>query len=200
RVGVLSTEVVCGVVSERWSKDSDMVIALERLAEQAAFTIAESDGSLDATEEELFLFGRALDGSPELQMALTNPAEPAASKAAIVRDLLAGRSTPTTLLVLTNAVSRLHGERIDAVVEHLCELAARQRQRVVAEVRVAAPLSASQESRLAELLTRIKGRTVRLNVAIDPTVLGGVYARVGDEVIDGTVSSKLEQARRAVLG
>ena len=200
RISTLATNVVCGVVSERWSKDTDMVIAIERLAEQAAFTVSESEGTLDATEEELFLFGRALDGSSDLQMALTNPAEPPASKAAIVRDLLAGRCTETTQLVLVNAVSRLHGQRIDAVVEHLCELAAKQRQRVVAEIRVAAPLTKGQQQRLADVLTRIKGRTVRLNIAIDPTVLGGVYAKVGDEVIDGTVSSKLEQARRAVLG
>lgn len=200
RISALATDVVVGVVTERWSKDADLVVAIEHLAEQVAFTVAEADGTLDATEEELFHFGRALDRSSLLQMALTNPFESPSTKVAIVRDLLTGRSTDTTRLVLEQAVSRLHGQPVEAVVDHLCDLAAKQRERVVAEVRVAAPLDTAQHLRLADLLTRLCARTVRLNVAVDPTVLGGVYAKVGDEVIDGTVATKLEQARRAVLG
>lgn len=200
RVGELAVRVLVMAVDHRWSSELDLVLAVELLAEQAAFTVAESDGSLDATEEELFLFGRALDSSPALQMALTDPSQDATTKAAIVRDLLDGRSSATTRQLLQYAVGHLHGRRIDAVVEDLCALAARQRERVVAEVRVAAPLAQAQERRLADLLGRLKGRTVRLNVAIDPTVLGGVHVRIGDEVIDGTIASRLEQARRAVIG
>jgi F-type H+-transporting ATPase subunit delta len=188
------------VTSRRWSSDVDMLTAIEMLADQAAFTVAEADGTLDATEEELFLFGRALDSSSALQMALTDPAQSAATKSAIVRDLLSGRSTAATDKVLQYAVGHLHGRRIDAVVDDLCSLAAKQRQRVVAEVRVAAPMEETQERRLADILSRLKGRTVRLNVAVDPAVLGGVHVTIGDEVIDGTVASRMEQARRAVLG
>lgn len=200
RVSDLAVETVLGAVTERWSSGDDLVIGLEDLAAQAAFTVAEGNGSLDAVEEELFRFGRAIDASPELQMALTDPAGSAASKAAIVRDLLAGRTADATRQVLEFAVGHLHGMRIDAVVDGLCDLAAAQRERVVAEVRVAAPLDAEQERRLAAALRALKGRTVRLNVAVDPAVLGGVYVKVGDEVIDGTVASRLEQARRVVLG
>jgi len=200
RVSGLALDVLIGVVGERWSSDDDLVVAIERLAAQAAFTVAEGDGSLDATEEELFRFGRALDQSPQLQMALTDPSQPAAVKASIVRDLLAGRSTAATQGVLEYAVGHLHGRRIDAVVDELCELAAKQRERVVAEVRVAAPIDETQQRRLADVLSRLKGRTVRLNVAVDPAVLGGVHVRIGDEVIDGTVASRMEGARRALLG
>lgn len=200
RVSALAADVLAGVVGERWSTDEDLVMAVERLAAQAAFTVAEADGSLEATEEELFLFGRALDSSPLLQMALTDPAQTSTTKAGIVRDLLAGRSTVATRQVLEYAVGHLHGQRIDAVVDQLGELAASQRDRVVAEVRVAAPLDEVQSRRLADALSRLKGRTVRLNVAVDPSVLGGVYVKVGDEVIDGTVTAKLEQARRVILG
>jgi F-type H+-transporting ATPase subunit delta len=200
RVSPLALEVLVGVVGERWSADDDLVMAIERLAAQAAFTVAESDGSLDATEEELFRFGRALDASPELQMALTDPAQGAAVKSAIVTDLLTGRATPATMQVLRYAVGHLHGQRIDSVVDQLVDLAASQRSRVVAEVRVAAPLDPEQARRLADVLSRLKGRTVRVNVAVDPAVLGGVFVKVGDEVIDGTVAAKLEQARRVILG
>ena len=102
--------------------------------------------------------------------------------------------------VVGGGLGHLHGQRIDSVVDHLCDLAARQRERVIAEVRVAAPLDAEQSRRLSDALSRLKGRIVRLNVAIDPAVLGGVHVKVGDEVIDGTVAAKLEQARRVVLG
>lgn len=200
RVSPLALQVLLGVVAERWSSDDDLVMAVERLAAQAAFTVAESDGTLDATEEELFRFGRALDSSPELQMALTDPAQSASVKGSIVGDLLAGRATPASLQVLQYAVGHLHGQRIDSVVDQLVDLAASQRSRVVAEVRVAAPLEPGQQQRLADALSRLKGRTVRLNVAVDPSVLGGVYVKVGDEVIDGTVAARLEQARRVILG
>ena len=200
RVSAITVDVLLMVTARRWSSDADMLSAIEQLADQAAFTVAEADGTLDATEEELFLFGRALDASSALQMALTDPAQSAATKAAIVRDLLAGRATAATDQVLQYAVGHLHGRRIDAAVDDLCHLAAKQRERVVAEVRVAAPLDESQERRLADILSRLKGRTVRLNVAVDPSVLGGVHVMIGDEVIDGTVASRMEQARRAVLG
>jgi F-type H+-transporting ATPase subunit delta len=200
RVSDLTVEVLVMVVERRWSTDLDLVLSLELLADQAAFTVAEADGTLDATEEELFRFGRAVDSSPDLQMALTAPSQSAATKAAIVRDLLAGRATSATDQILQYAVGHLHGRRIDAVVDDLCDLAARQRERVVAEVRVAAPLDEDQALRLAHILTRLKGRTVRLNVAVDPSVLGGAHVKIGDEVIDGTIATRLEQARRAVLG
>ncbi len=200
RVSGLATDVLVLVTAQRWSTDVDLVLALETLADQAAFTVAEGNGSLDSTEEELFLFGRALDSSPELQMALTDPSQTSQAKAGIVRDLLGGRATAATDQVLQYAVGHLHGRRIDAVVDDLCTLAAKQRERVVAEVRVAAPLDPDQARRLADLLSRLKGRAVQLNVAVDPAVLGGVHVRIGDEVIDGTVASRMEQARRAILG
>lgn len=200
RIGELGVLVLVSLTNRRWSSDLDLVLAVELLADQAAFTVAEADGSLDSTEEELFLFSRALDSSPDLQMTLTDPAQSSATKAAIVHDLLGGRSTATTDQVLQYAVGHLHGRRIDAVVEDLCDLAAKQRERVVAEIRVAAPLEPAQEQRLADLLGRIKGRKVRLNVAVAPEVVGGVHVKIGDEVIDGTIAARMEQARRAVIG
>jgi F-type H+-transporting ATPase subunit delta len=117
RVGELAIDVVLMVSGRRWSSEADLLTAIEMLADQAAFTVAEGDGTLDATEEELFLFGRALDSSSALQMALTDPAQSEATKAAIVRDLLNGRAAPATDKVLQYAVGHLHGRRIDAVVE-----------------------------------------------------------------------------------
>lgn len=200
KVSDLAIDILVMVVGRRWAEDLDLVLALEQLADQAAFAVADADGSLESTEEELFLFGRAVDASPQLQMALTDPAQTAATKAAIVESLLRDRTTAATREVLGYAVGHLHGRRIDSVIDELCGLAADQRQRVVAEIRVAAPLADDQKRRLEQALSKLKGRTVRLNVAVDPSVLGGVHVRIGDEVIDGTVSSRLDLASRAILG
>jgi F-type H+-transporting ATPase subunit delta len=200
RVSPLAMSVISLAVVQRWSTAFDLVLALEELAEQAVLTVAQNDGSLDATEEEIFLFGRAVDSSADLQMALTNPSASSESKSAIVRDLVAARGSKASAILLEYSISHLHGRRIDSVVKHLGEMAAKQRDRVVAEVRVAAPLTTEQVERLGTVLSRLKGRTVRLNVAVDPSVLGGVHVSIGEEVIDGTVASKMEQARRAVLG
>jgi len=200
KVSDLAIDVLLLVVGRRWAENLDLILALEQLADQAAFTVADANGTLETTEEELFRFGRAVDGSPDLQMTLTDPAQNATTKAKVVADLLADRTTAATREVLGYAVGHLHGRRIDSVIDELCSLAAEQRQRVVAEVRVAEPLEADQVRRLADVLTRLKGRTVRLNVAVDPAVLGGVHVRIGDEVIDGTVAARMENASRAILG
>lgn len=200
KVSALAVDLVVTVAAQRWSVDADLVAAIERLAAQAAFTVAQDRNELDSVEEEIFLFGRAVQSSSELQMALTDPALGADSKAGIVRDILRGRGSAIADEVLQYTVGHLHGQRLDAAIDDLGMVAAAQRQRVVAQVRVAQPLDARQSERLAAALSAIAGRTVRLNVAVDPSVLGGVYVAIGDEVIDGTVATRLEQARRAVLG
>ncbi len=199
RVSASTVELVSLAVSQRWSTDMDLVVGLEALAAQAAFARAQAEGTLDATEEEIFRFGRVVDASSDLQMALTDPALPASTKGAIVDTLLEGRSTEATRQVLGYAVGHLHGARLDTVIDDLSRAAAAQRERVVAEVKVAAPLEPSQHDRLVAALSTMTGRQVRLNVAIDPSVLGGVYVAIGDDIIDGTVATRLTQARRAML-
>ena len=200
RVGIASTELLVIAVAQRWSEDVDLVLALEELGAQAILTAAQNENTLDATEEEIFLFGRAVDQSADLQMALTNPATVGSSKSAIVAELLHTNATSATREVLEYAVSHLHGRRLESVISRLGDLAAAQRQRMVAQVRVAKPLSQDQTQRLVAVLSSLKGSEVRLNVGLDPEVLGGIHVVIGDEVIDGTVASRLEQAHRAILG
>ena len=175
-----------------------MVDAVEQLGAQAAFTVAETDGTLDRVEDELFTFSRAVDESPELQLALTDPSVGAASKGDLVRDLVGGSAAPTTTALLAHAAGHLRGRRPAGAVEELARLASEQRRQVLAEVRSAIALDAEQSTRLAAALTRLQGRQVRVNVIVDPAVVGGIVVRVGDDVIDGSVSARLEQARRAL--
>jgi F-type H+-transporting ATPase subunit delta len=198
KVSATALAVLTDAVATRWSSDGDLVDAVETLAAQAAFALAEDDGSLDRVEDELFAFSRAVDSSPELQLALTNPASSSESKAALVRDLVAGSATSTTTELLAHAAAHLRGRRPAAAVEELARLASEQRRQVLAEVRAAVELSADQRTRLAAALSTLQGRQVRLNVIVDPEVVGGIVVRVGDDVIDGSVASRLEQARRAL--
>jgi F-type H+-transporting ATPase subunit delta len=129
-------------------------------------------------------------------MALTNPAVDEQSKTAIVSQLLDGKADPLTVALLQTATTELHGRPVQTAVADLSTLAAQRRGRVVAEVRTAIALSDDQAARLTAALGRIHHREVQLNVTVDPSIVGGLEVRVGDEVIDGTLSTRIEAARR----
>ncbi len=200
RLSATGVEVLADVVGQRWSAPFEMLESLEGIAAQAAFLAADRDGALETVEDDLFAFAQAVTGSADLQMALTNPALATGQKASLVRELLEGRAAAPSVEVLAYAMGHLRGRRADSVLEALSELAAEQRGRSVAQVRVARPLDDEQTTRLGAALSRLHGRDIRLNVAIDPEVIGGISVRIGDEVTDATVAHRIEQARRALVG
>jgi F-type H+-transporting ATPase subunit delta len=198
-VDATTGEVVATVVSRRWSSDSDLIDALEILGAQAAFITADANGTLDRAENDIFHFGRVVDASAELQMTLTDPSVASDAKTSIVSDLLKGKVEAQTANVIAYFASHLRGRRVDAVIELLSDLAAAQRNQVVAEVRSVVALDESQITRLATALTKLTGKQVSINVAIDPTVIGGISVKIGQDVIDGSVATRLESARRSLL-
>ncbi len=200
RVAPLAVEVLADVVSLRWSNQNDFVEVVEELATQAALMDADREAALEQVEGELFSFSQTVSGSADLQMALTDPSVGPAQKAGLVSTLLADRSTLQTMQVLSYAMGHLRGRRVDTVMDDLMALAGEQRNRSIAEVRVARPLDPDQATRLAAALSRLNGRDVRLNVAVDPEVIGGISVRIGDEVLDATVATRIEQARRVLVG
>lgn len=195
-----AVEVLADAAAQRWSSPNDLLEVTEHLAEQAAFMVAERDGTLHGVEDQLFAFSQAASGSADLQMALTDPSVGSAQKAGLVESLLDGRVVPQASQVLSYAMGHLRGRRVDSVIDGLMDLAGEQRGRSIAEVHVARPLETDQAERLTAALSRIHGRDVRLNVAVDPDVIGGISVRIGSEVIDATVATRIEQARRALVG
>jgi F-type H+-transporting ATPase subunit delta len=187
------------LVAARWNAAVDLREAVEVLATSAAMRAAEGDGSLDDVEDELFRFERLLEREPALRAALTDPGLPADRKSALLRDLLSD-ARPTTLRLLEIAVTRRHHGSLEHAISELTRLAAQRRERYIAQVRVALPLEPDHETRLAAALARIYGREVQLQVAVDPTVIGGVEVRIGDEVLNGTVAHNLETVRRRLAG
>jgi F-type H+-transporting ATPase subunit delta len=164
----------------------------------ALFEVARAEGPLDEIEDELFRFSQTLQGSDELREALTDARVPAARRQQIVEDLLGGRASPVTTALVSMVVGAGRVRDLPAIVGELVERSAAERNKEVAEVRSAVPLSTEQRERLAEALSTATGKQVALKVVIDPSVLGGVVAQIGDTVIDGSVRSRLDQLKQAL--
>ncbi|HEV8648437.1 MAG TPA: F0F1 ATP synthase subunit delta [Actinomycetes bacterium] len=166
------------------------------LAARAAFTAAEEAGELERVEDELFRLATLVERDHRVRSALTNPGLPVENKRAFVAELLAagGASDRTTALV-DLLVEMDEGHDLDREAKALAELAAQRRNRVVAEVRTAVELDGERRARLAEVLTRITGRPVDLRCTVDEAILGSVVVRVGDDLFDGSVRTRLELAR-----
>ena len=162
---------------------------------QALFAVAEAEGVLDEVTDELFRFTRTVEQHPELRQALTDPKLPAERKRAVLQDLLGDRANRHTLNVLEFIVEQGRARELEAIVSELIDLAAERRRHVVAEVRTAVPLDGERRKRLAAALSEATGKDVELKVIVDESVVGGVVARVGDQVIDGSIRRRLELAR-----
>jgi F-type H+-transporting ATPase subunit delta len=200
KIGRPALDLVSDLVSARWSRPGDLVEALEQLARRAVLAVAEKDGTLDDVEDQLFRFGRILDREPELASLLADENVSADKRAELLRQVLRDKVSPVTATLLEQAVRNPRGRRLDVAAEELSELAAARRDRSVAHVRTPVRLSDAQEQRLVELLTRLYGRPISLQVEHDPTLLGGLVVRVGDELIDGSVSNRIATAKRQLPG
>jgi F-type H+-transporting ATPase subunit delta len=166
---------------------------LEDLGVQATLAEADAAGQLTGVADALFRFARVVDAQPELRSALTNPALPDGTKQSLVGDLLDGRVPAEAVELARWAVVR-PGDPVERL-EALADRAAARQQRVVVEVRSAVPLDGGRVRRLGDALSAATGLKVDVEAIVDPSVVGGVVARVGDEVIDGTVRRKLDLAR-----
>lgn len=163
---------------------------------RALYAAAEAEGVLAKVEGELYDFAKALERRTDLREALTDAAVPAERRTAVVGDLLADRAHPTTVALLDFVIGAGRARDLGKIVEELSRVAAAEREHVLAEVRSAVPLDAGRRERLAAALSRATGRAVEVRVVVDPTVVGGVVARVGDEVFDGSISTRLRDAKQ----
>jgi ATP synthase F0 subunit b/ATP synthase F1 delta subunit len=197
KVGDPALNLVEAAASGHWSSDANLVDAVEHMARLALMVRAEREDSVGEVEDELFRFSRILDGEPRLSTLLSDYTAPAAGRVELLKKVLGERSgvNPTTVALLSQTVELLRGGRADEAVRALAELAVTRRGEIVARVSAAAPLSDAQRNRLIAVLSRIYGHPVSLQLQINPKLLGGIAIAVGDEVIDGTLSSRLATAQ-----
>ncbi|MSO86189.1 MAG: ATP synthase F1 subunit delta [Acidimicrobiia bacterium] len=163
----------------------------------ALLVVARSEGSLEEVEDELFRFARVLETNDELRTTLTDAALPVSRRQQIVEDLLGGRANPITTALLSMVVGTGRARDLAAIVDELVRLSAAEGNKELAEVRSAIELTDDQKQRLVVALEAATGKKVELKVIIDPSVLGGLVAQVGDTVIDGSVKTRLQQLQTA---
>ena len=200
KLGESTLDVVATVARQRWSRPLDLVEATETLATEAALDAADARGELADVEDELFRFSRIVAGDDDLARILGNRSAPREGKSALLDRLLSGKVSPVTERLVRNALTSSHVHSAENEVERLSTAAARRRGQSVAHVTSAVPLTTSQQQRLVATLERIYGRTMGLQVQVDPDVLGGLVIRVEDEVIDGSIAHRLEAAGRRLAG
>ncbi len=196
KVSAATLEVVTGLARSHWSAPRDLADAAEQLAVLAIVEGADAEGTLDELEDELFRFGRIVDAEPDLRVALSSPFVDPERKQQLLDALLAGQVTPSALRLITEAAFHPRGRSLDRSLGEYAGLAAQRRERLVAEVHVAAELSEEQRGRLAAALAAAYGHDVHLNVVLDPEVIGGMSVRIADELIDGSLATRLAALRR----
>lgn len=194
----LALQTVKQAVTRRWSSARDLVDAVEILAVQAAFLRAHAEGSLDDVEDQLFRFSRIVAQDPSLRAVLTDRALGDDRKTALLDGLLADRARAETVRLISALVLAPRGRTLEDGLAEYSRLAAQIRDRSVAYVTSAVRLDEGQEQRLAAALAHTFGREVQLQVDLDPAVVGGLFIRVGDEVIDATTRHHLRAARIAL--
>lgn len=210
KVAEPTLEVVVRAAELGWSRVRDLADALEYLGIFAEVLAADTSGAkqtkkksgstarsgLDELEDELFRFGRIVASNPELRGALADSTVPSERRAELAVRLLEGKAGTTTVRLVQQAIRAPRGQDLLEALDSYAEIAAAWRERLVATVRSAVPLDEAQQERLRGILARQYGRDVHVNLLVDPDLVGGMRIEVGDDVIDGSVAARLDDARR----
>jgi F-type H+-transporting ATPase subunit delta len=200
KVDQAALDLVADAVSRRWTATRDLADALELLGVIAVVRSAgDQPAQASRLADELFVIGQTVNDNPELRTALGDPARSVDDKRALLRGLLEGKVLPESLVLAEQALSGAY-RTVGLALADYQKVAASVHEESVAKVRVAQELSDDERTRLQRALTRQYGREVHLNVVVDPSLLGGMRVEIGDDVIDGTVAGKIDEARRKLAG
>jgi F-type H+-transporting ATPase subunit delta len=193
-------EVLRVVASGRWSSAAELLDGVEILGIEALLASAERAGELGDVEDELFRFGQIVDGTPQLAAALGDVTDPIEARATLIDSLLGGKARAASVRLAKVALAGFGGRTFEAGLSRLVEMAADRRNKQVAYVTVASPLTDAEEQRCSQRLSALYGREVSLLVTVDPSVLGGMSVLVGSDLYDGTVLRRLTDNRHALAG
>jgi F-type H+-transporting ATPase subunit delta len=183
----------------RWSNPGEIADAIENLAVQAESACADKNGELEKVESQLFDFAQVLRANPELRQALNTSADSDQSKVRLLEAVVNGKYLTSTINLLRRVVTLRRGRSIDATLAAYAHYVSTRKDQVVAHVKSAVELSDSQLTKLVNTLSKQVGKDVRINLEIDPKILGGISIRYADDVIDGTVVNRLAEAGRALV-
>ena len=198
-LGSAALTVLTDVATLRWSAGGDVVYVLEQLAIEAEGTAANINGELDRVEDELFEISRVIAENFELRKALVGPGSTSA-KSTLVSDVLGKKASESTVRLAAALVTSLRGRSIEAGFADYLSALANRRNRLIANVRVAVAITDTQKVRLAQAIEKQVGQPIRVNIQVDPSILGGVSVKFADELVDGSISNRLAGAGRALVG
>ena len=179
----------------RWSRGGDLVTAFEQLGVYTVASLAAANKELSTLEGELFSVQQLIDSDEDLQQAFSSRQASTDSKVALIKKLTGKKVSENTDLLVRFAVEGARHRRLSLVLEGYGKQVSAVAERLVATVTVAAPLEKAQLERLEKALAKTYGQELNLNVEINPSVLGGVKVQVSGEIIDGSVATRLNQAR-----
>lgn len=162
---------------------------------RALVEIAAAEGNLAQVEDELYRVARVFESNDQLRSTLTDEMLPVERRQAVVEQLLGGKASNTTTQIVSFVIGNGRGRELPAIIDAIVSRASRADNKEVAVVRTAVALSDDQQRRLADALVKKTGKQINLKVVVDPSVLGGIVATVGDTVIDGSVRSRLDQLK-----
>jgi F-type H+-transporting ATPase subunit delta len=194
----LAIKLLINLTALRWSSPSNLGDVIEQLAVEAEASVANQNNELDRLEEEIFQFSRIVASDLELRQILNSAKYSGEGKRVLVAKLLASKVSPSTSRLLAELVSGMRGRSIEKTIAFYASAAAARKMRVIAHVKSAVELSQAQKDKLASSLSGKIGQPVRLNVELDPKVLGGLSIRFADELIDATIVNRLADAGRAL--
>ena len=207
KVSADAVQIASGLAGSRWASARDIGDALETLAATVVIAVAENKSAVSASgisgleelENDLFSFNQAVAASHEVQRALSEPQASAAAKITLAGRLVPSASEEAKVLI-GQAVAQPRGIKATRLVSRFAELAAKRQQRWIATVSVTRPLTETQASRLQQGMNSLYGRELKVNVKVDPMLIGGIRVQVGDEVLDASVLSRLNELQRQLAG
>jgi F-type H+-transporting ATPase subunit delta len=199
KIGKEASALISDIAALRWSASKDVIYVLEQLAIEAEASAANINNELDRVEDELFGASRSLLGSYELRSALVGGAG-ADLKAALVTELLSKKTSESTVKLVRTLVTQRRGRSLEAAFADYLFGLANRRNRLIAVVRTAAPITDAQKVRLSGAIEKQVGQPIRVNIQVDPTILGGISIKFADELIDASISNRLAHAGRALAG
>lgn len=200
KVSEETLDLLSGLARGRWSAEGDFAESCEELGTTALLVSAESREELAGLEDDLFRITRVLADNRDLRLALANKDRSASDRVGLLTSVFGSHVGAEALTLASRTISSGRAKSITAGLLKISELAAERRKRMLAVVTAAVPLTSAQQERLAGMLERAYGRTVQVNITVDPAVVGGLRIQVGDEVVDGSMLSRLAEARRRVAG
>jgi F-type H+-transporting ATPase subunit delta len=191
-IGAEAAQLIETITAKRWSGQDDLLSAIEDLGIRAIATSAPASVSI---ETELLTFGQAVASDSELELALGNKLGDTDSKVALVDRLLVGKAAEGTVAIVRHLIAQPRGRRIRKLIAHAISVVADAAGLAIATVTSAAPITGAQQQRLEQKLASLYGRRLQLNNVIDPTMIGGLHVQIGDDVIDGSIASRINDLK-----